>query len=308
MSRRGTSWWRETYRRFFDVTLAFLRGQGVLSWASPIASPGTIPGRATMAGRYARCPTVTACNPSSPGGRSPRRSSPMTRTASIRQGRPLPCGRNAPRQVGAGSLRPGLRRATRPPAAPLWGGHAAIPALAGGSSDGGADAGSRRWSWSRRLMFGTDLAEVLLRPDGRPSASNSGCCTFWSMRCLACCLSPPRMPFGPWSRRHPCWSWCWRSRGLDPVVGSIPGRPSSAASRCSAPRCSARIWAGAITLGRIIFLLATAMSIAVCLSMALVVLVPSIGVEGGGQVGRRWMGASLHKNALGATAGLACLG
>ena len=35
------------------------------------------------------------------------------------------------------------------------------------------------------------------------------------------------------------------------------------------------------TLGRIIFLLAIAMSIAVCLSMAMIVLVPSIGIERG---------------------------
>ena len=36
----------ETYRRFFDVTLALPAVKGVLSWASPIASPGTIAGRA----------------------------------------------------------------------------------------------------------------------------------------------------------------------------------------------------------------------------------------------------------------------
>jgi O-antigen ligase len=61
------------------------------------------------------------------------------------------------------------------------------------------------------------------------------------------------------------------------------------------------------TLGRIIFLLAIAMSIAVCLSMAAVVLAPSIGVKGGGQWAGAWMGTSLHKNALGGTAALSCL-
>jgi O-antigen ligase len=61
------------------------------------------------------------------------------------------------------------------------------------------------------------------------------------------------------------------------------------------------------TLGRIIFLLAIAVSIAVCLSLALIVLVPSIGVERGGRWAGAWIGANLHKNALGAMAALACL-
>ena len=61
------------------------------------------------------------------------------------------------------------------------------------------------------------------------------------------------------------------------------------------------------TLGRIIFLLAIAMSIAVCLSMAAIVLAPSIGVKGGGQWAGAWIGTSLHKNALGGTAALSCL-
>jgi exopolysaccharide production protein ExoQ len=62
-----------------------------------------------------------------------------------------------------------------------------------------------------------------------------------------------------------------------------------------------------LTLGRIIFLLAVAMSIAMCLSMAVIVLAPTIGVERGGPWAGAWIGMNLHKNALGATAALSCL-
>jgi exopolysaccharide production protein ExoQ len=61
------------------------------------------------------------------------------------------------------------------------------------------------------------------------------------------------------------------------------------------------------TLGRIIFLLAIALSIAVCLSMAVIALVPSIGVEGGGKLAGTWIGLNLHKNSLGGMAAMACL-
>jgi exopolysaccharide production protein ExoQ len=57
------------------------------------------------------------------------------------------------------------------------------------------------------------------------------------------------------------------------------------------------------TLGRIIFLLAIALSIAVCLSMAMIVVMPSVGFARSGDL----VGLNLHKSALGALAGLACL-
>jgi exopolysaccharide production protein ExoQ len=61
------------------------------------------------------------------------------------------------------------------------------------------------------------------------------------------------------------------------------------------------------TLGRMVFLLATGLSVAVCLSIAIIVLVPSIGIESYGKLAGTWRGVSLHKNALGSVAGLACL-
>lgn len=61
------------------------------------------------------------------------------------------------------------------------------------------------------------------------------------------------------------------------------------------------------TLGRIVFLLAVALSIAVCLSLAAIVLAPSIGVEARGAWAGAWAGVHLHKNALGGAAALSCL-
>ena len=55
-----------------------------------------------------------------------------------------------------------------------------------------------------------------------------------------------------------------------------------------------------------IFLLAIAMSIAICLNMATIVLAPSIGIKGGGHWAGAWIGTNLHKNALGGTAALSC--
>lgn len=61
------------------------------------------------------------------------------------------------------------------------------------------------------------------------------------------------------------------------------------------------------TLGRIVFLLAIAASISVCLSLSVIVLAPSIGIQSSGQWAGAWVGIHLHKNGLGAAASLACV-
>jgi O-antigen ligase len=61
------------------------------------------------------------------------------------------------------------------------------------------------------------------------------------------------------------------------------------------------------TLGRIIVLLATAFSVIVCLNMALILLVPSLGIDQTGQWSGAWLGFHIHKNGLGASSALACL-
>lgn len=61
------------------------------------------------------------------------------------------------------------------------------------------------------------------------------------------------------------------------------------------------------TLGRIIYLLAMASVISVVLSMAMILLVPSVGIAQSGSWAGTWVGVHLHKNGLGSSAALACL-
>jgi exopolysaccharide production protein ExoQ len=61
------------------------------------------------------------------------------------------------------------------------------------------------------------------------------------------------------------------------------------------------------TLGRIIFLLAVALMGTVWLSLLMIIFAPSIGIDQSGSWAGTWKGIHFHKNALGATSGLACL-
>ena len=61
------------------------------------------------------------------------------------------------------------------------------------------------------------------------------------------------------------------------------------------------------TLGRLVFLLAVGMSIAVCLSLVVIVLLPSVGIKQGGQWAGSWQGVHFHKNGLGWAASLTCI-
>jgi exopolysaccharide production protein ExoQ len=61
------------------------------------------------------------------------------------------------------------------------------------------------------------------------------------------------------------------------------------------------------TLGRIIFLLAIAMAIASCLSLAVILLVPSVGIAQTTQWAGTWTGVNIHKSGLGGASALACL-
>jgi len=61
------------------------------------------------------------------------------------------------------------------------------------------------------------------------------------------------------------------------------------------------------TLGRIVFLLAIAMTIAVGLSLIAIVALPSIGIAQSGQWAGTWTGIQFHKNGLGGAAGLASI-
>jgi exopolysaccharide production protein ExoQ len=61
------------------------------------------------------------------------------------------------------------------------------------------------------------------------------------------------------------------------------------------------------TLGRLVFLLAVGMSIALCLSLAFILLLPSVGIAQGGQWAGSWQGVHFHKNGLGWAASLTCI-
>jgi exopolysaccharide production protein ExoQ len=61
------------------------------------------------------------------------------------------------------------------------------------------------------------------------------------------------------------------------------------------------------TLGRLIFLLAIAMAIAVALSLVAIFMVPSIGIDSTGRWAGTWIGVYFHKNGLGNASALACL-
>jgi exopolysaccharide production protein ExoQ len=197
-----------------------------------------------------------------------------------------------------------MRPAIRPPA-PVPIGHPAIPVLAGGHAMAVP-------TWESVLvvfaavLFGTDIAEVLLAPTGgHPpelrilyllvytafglllvSSRNAIRTLFTTTPLLVLVLAFPSVSI-LWSV-HP-GETMERSVALlgTSLFGAYLGRR--------------------YTLGRIIFLLAIAIAIAICLSLAVIVLVPSIGVERGGRWAGAWIGVNLHKNALGAMAALACL-
>lgn len=61
------------------------------------------------------------------------------------------------------------------------------------------------------------------------------------------------------------------------------------------------------TLGRLVFLVAIGMSIAVCLSLLAIIALPAIGIDQVGQWAGAWRGVHFHKNGLGGASGLACI-
>jgi exopolysaccharide production protein ExoQ len=61
------------------------------------------------------------------------------------------------------------------------------------------------------------------------------------------------------------------------------------------------------TLGRIVFLLAVGMAIAVSLSFLAILALPSVGIDPSGQWAGTWRGIHFHKNGLGGASGLACI-
>jgi exopolysaccharide production protein ExoQ len=207
--------------------------------------------------------------------------------------------------AGSGSLRPAVRAATKSPAAPVSIGHTGIPALPGGHP-----MAVRTWESAlvviATVMFGTDLADILLAPSGgHPPELHALYFLFYTAFGLLLVTSRDAVlilvttsPVLVVVLAFPAVSILWSVNPGETLERSVTLLGTSLFGAYLGWR---------YTLGRIIFLLAAALSIAVCLSMAMIVLVPSIGIEHQGKLAGTWIGVSLHKNALGAVAGLACL-
>jgi O-antigen ligase len=190
-------------------------------------------------------------------------------------------------------------------AAPGWGGHEAFPASAPVRPPGVS-------TWQSVLVvlaavtFGTDLAVVLLSSTGEhsPQVRMLYLLIYAVFGLLFVCSKDAvrtlvtAAPVLVLVLALPALSMLW---SVD------PGETMERSVALLGTSLFGAYLGWRFTLGRIIFLLAIAMSIAVSLSMAVIILDPSIGVKGSGQGAGAWLGTSLHKNALGATAALSCL-
>jgi len=198
-----------------------------------------------------------------------------------------------------------MRAAARPPAAPVLIGHPAFPALPGGHP-----MAVPAWQTALVLMaavlFGTDIAEVLLAPTGgRPPALRVLYLLVYAAFGLllvsykdAARTLLTSAPVLVVVLAFPLVSILWSAQPGETLERGVALLGTSLFG----------IYLGwRYTLGRMIFLLAAALSIAVGLSIMMIILVPSVGVEPSGKLAGTWIGVNLHKNGLGAMAGLACL-
>ena len=197
-----------------------------------------------------------------------------------------------------------MRAATGPPPALLIG-QPTIPALAGGHA-----MAVPTWELAlvvfAAVLFSTDIAEVLLAPTGgRPPELRILYLLVYTAFGLL--LVSSRNAVRSLVTTTPLLVLVLVFPSVSIVWSVDPGETLERSVALFGTSLFGAYLGCRYTLGRLIFLLAIALSIAVCLSMALVVLVPSIGIEGHGKLAGSWTGANLHKNALGATAGLACL-
>jgi exopolysaccharide production protein ExoQ len=202
-------------------------------------------------------------------------------------------------------LGPDVRPATGPLAGPALIDHPATPALAR-ANPMAVPAWESALAVIAAVMFGTDLPEVLLAPTGgHPPQLRLLYLLIYTVFVLLLVCSKDavrtlvtRTPVLVVVLAFPLVSILWSVN---------PGETLERGVALLGTSLFGAYLGWRYTLGRIVFLLATALSIAVGLSMAMIVLVPSIGVEGGGKFAGTWTGANLHKNALGAIAGLSCL-
>jgi O-antigen ligase len=195
--------------------------------------------------------------------------------------------------------------ATRPPTAPVFIGHPGSPALPGGHP-----MAVPAWQTALVLMaavlFGTDIAEVLLAPTGgRPPALRALYLLVYATFGLllvsykdAARTLLTSAPLLVVVLAFPFVSIVWSAQPGETLERGVALLGTSLFG----------VYLGwRYTLGRMIFLLAAALSVAVGLSIMMIMFVPSIGIDASGKLAGTWIGVNLHKNGLGGMAGLACL-
>jgi exopolysaccharide production protein ExoQ len=195
--------------------------------------------------------------------------------------------------------------AIRPPAARVRIGQPVFPALPGGHP-----LAVPPWQSAlvvvATVLFGTDLAEVLLAPSGeRPPELRIVYLLLYAAFGLLLVCSRDAVqtlvttaPVLVLVLAFPLVSLLWSVNAAETFERSIALLGTSLFGAYLGWR---------FTLGRMIFLLAIALTLAACLSVTMIVLMPSVGVEESGKLAGTWLGVSQHKSALGAVAGLTCL-
>lgn len=200
-----------------------------------------------------------------------------------------------------------------------------VPSLqtGGGYRDEGSLAAGGRWSWPATdaprteplwvsaavvaivLIFSTSIADVILSSaEGRSPVVQLLYFAIYGLSALLLALS----------------------RGLSRVITLTPilaltilmaplsllwsVEPAETLQRSIAliGTCLFGIYLGwRFTLGRMIFLLAIALSLAAVLAFLTIMLVPSIGIDQAGQWAGTWKGLNFHKNGLGSISALGCI-
>lgn len=202
-------------------------------------------------------------------------------------------------------MRPAIGAAIRPPAPPVMIGQPVFPALPGGHP-----MAVPPWQSAlvvvATVLFGTDVAEVLLAPSGgRPPELRILYLLLYAAFGLLLVGSRDAVrtlvttaPVLVLVLAFPLVSLLWSANAVETFERSVALLGTSLFGAYLGWR---------FTLGRMIFLLASALTIAACLSMTMIVLMPSVAVEESGKLAGNWLGVSQHKSALGAVAGLTCL-
>lgn len=192
-------------------------------------------------------------------------------------------------QVASHSLYPSARPSTslaHPFASPTWESAVVVVAM---------------------LVLGTKTVELLLAGDGSPNPVPVRMVYFFTYAVFGLLLVRSANQFLPIFLTapllllvllFPTFSILWSANPTETIERSLALAGTSMVGLYLGWR---------FTLGRTIFLLAVAMTIAVWLSLLAIALVPSVGIDQSGAWAGTWKGVHFHKNSLGYSAGLSCI-